>query len=143
MLADGSSSLKSRCIPYFSPWRMLRADRRCFQPGIPTLSHPEAPAPRGGRCSGSIRPTVQPPRCWKQTSLGLRVYFGTYRDGEISLVFNRGIKSFLIIRGTRGEGKVERYAFTVNAKKQRPLYRTGSNDVPQSLYLKASWLAEK
>lgn len=42
-----------------------------------------------------------------------------------------------------GEGKLPRYAFTVSMKKQRPLYQPGSNDVPQSLYLKASWLTEK
>lgn len=42
-----------------------------------------------------------------------------------------------------GEGKVQRYAFTVSMKEQRPLYQSCSNDVPQSLYLKASWLTEK
>lgn len=79
--------------------------------------------------------------------LRLTIYPGTYREGAICFVFNGalGEKDKKLFDNARNVawGKLPRYAFTVSMKKQRPLYQTGSNDVPQSLYLKASWLTEK
>lgn len=82
--------------------------------------------------------------------LGLGIYVGTHREGATCFVFNGAVrekdkKLFDNARNVGGgrEGKLPRYAFTVTMKKQRPLYQTGSNDVLQSLYLKASWLTEK
>lgn len=43
----------------------------------------------------------------------------------------------------RGGGEGTEIAVTVSPKQRRPLYQSSSNDVPQALYLKASWLAEK